>query len=141
MGRRAAVICLGAYLLLPAALMLGPTPVAGHYWFHQGTLRVAAALGAAREPTFDDAELLANVLVFVPLAALLVLALPAWSAVRVLLLTAAVSVLVEAAQLLLLPDRDPTARDVLANTTGAAIGVALGAAVRRRSRRSGAVLR
>ncbi|MGY1605515.1 VanZ family protein [Geodermatophilus sp. SYSU D00815] len=74
-----------------------------------------------------------NVLLFVPAGLLLCAAFPrvppllAWTACVL------ASLGVEAAQWLVLPDRDPSLVDVATNALGAAVGVALHLVVRRRT--------
>jgi glycopeptide antibiotics resistance protein len=75
--------------------------------------------------TYETVEFTANVLWFVPFGLLGVLALGRRWWWLVLLLGAAVSTAIEAGQWLLLPERTPTPVDVVANTVGTAIGVAI----------------
>jgi hypothetical protein len=118
-----------AYLLLAAVVLLAPVSYgaiiaaiddllrhrAGITWFGSGWIEFAA-----------------NVALFVPLGALLTLLTrrPWWGA----LLALALSVSAELAQLVL-PGRLPTARDVVANALGAAVGAAVAwwAVTRRRA--------
>lgn len=79
---------------------------------------------------YEVIESAANAALFVPLGVLAALPLPArWSWLAVVL-GAAVSSVIETAQLFLLPARFATAHDVLMNTLGAALGAVLGAALR-----------
>jgi glycopeptide antibiotics resistance protein len=78
--------------------------------------------------SYEIVEFTANVLWFVPFGLLGVLALGRRWWWLVLLLGAAVSTAIEAGQWLLLPDRTPTPVDVVANTVGTAVGVALAVA-------------
>jgi glycopeptide antibiotics resistance protein len=81
--------------------------------------------------SFDYAwlERLSNVVMFVPLGALLELLLGVRRWWLVLALAAAFSSAVELVQLLWLPDRTASVVDVLANTIGAGCGAALSALV------------
>jgi glycopeptide antibiotics resistance protein len=91
----------------------------------------AAGLGWV---TYTQLESAANVLLFVPLGLLIALLIPTkwWWAVVVGLALLAVGI--ELGQALFLPGRVPTLDDVLANTTGGVIGVAIAAVVRGISR-------
>jgi VanZ family protein len=66
-----------------------------------------------------------NVALFVPLALLLCWAIPSLSRGRVWLLCFLTSCAVEATQYFFLPARDGSVRDIVTNSTGAAIGVLL----------------
>lgn len=68
-------------------------------------------------------DFVANVALFVPLGLSLVLS--GWRARSATLAGGACSMLIEITQARLLPNRDATASDVLANTLGAAVGAAL----------------
>jgi glycopeptide antibiotics resistance protein len=75
--------------------------------------------------SYEMVEFTANVIWFVPLGLLGVLAVGRRWWWLVLLGGAAVSIAIEAGQWLLLPERTPTPVDVIANTLGVAIGVAI----------------
>lgn len=85
--------------------------------------------------TYAVVEAVANVVMFVPFGVLVGLLLPRrWWAVALGALTSAA---IELAQLAFLPSRVPTVQDVVMNTLGAAVGVALLAAYgARRARRT-----
>ena len=72
------------------------------------------------------ADALLNVVMFLPVGALLGTRLKVWQAIA---LGASISGAIEVAQLLI-PGRDPTLSDVLFNTLGAALGVALARSAR-----------
>ena len=99
----------------------------------EGILRRLLATLAEWTPTawvtFDIIEFAANVVMFVPLG-LLVLAWGGrgWHGI---LGGLALSAAIETAQLLFLPTRVADLRDIVANTAGAAIGVACGALIAR----------
>jgi hypothetical protein len=80
-------------------------------------------------------EMVANVLLFVPVALFLAAAAPRLPGVVVWLLCTAASAGVETAQLVL-PGRQSSVRDVVLNSAGAAIGVLLHTLVSRRRSRS-----
>lgn len=82
---------------------------------------------------FGLVEFAANVLMFVPLGALGVLARPPFGAVAVVACGTALSIAVELGQWLLIPGRTGDYRDVIANIVGAALGALL--AERFRARR------
>jgi glycopeptide antibiotics resistance protein len=84
--------------------------------------------------TYSATELVANVVLFVPfglLVGLLAPRRPSWAVVGLGLATSGV---IELAQLLFLPHRVADVRDLVANTLGTALGVALLHAAARRSR-------
>lgn len=111
-----------------------------------GILRRILALFAGWPPTawltFDVVEVIANVVMFVPLG-LLVLAWGGrpWHGI---LSGLALSAAIETTQLLFLPTRVADVRDVVANTLGATLGVVLvvivARAVRSHSRRIAAAI-
>jgi len=74
---------------------------------------------------FTRIEILANVLVFVPVGVLAFLLVPRRVWALSLLVGPAASLAIETAQRLLLPHRAATVSDVLANSAGATIGVVL----------------
>lgn len=74
---------------------------------------------------FDTVEVIANVLVFVPVGILACILLPHRRWLLALLVGPAASVAIELTQLLALPGRVPSIADVAENTLGATIGVAL----------------
>lgn len=99
---------------------------------------IAAVTRAVPWLTYDVIEVVANIVLFVPLGLLTALALPRrrWLAVPIALM---VTVVIEVGQALLLEQRTPSVRDVLANLVGAAIGAGLAMLMIRRSARSRAV--
>lgn len=122
----AAGALLAAYLLLPAVLALGPLPVGLLDRTTSVVNQTMVWLGL--DPTSVnrlDVEEVGNVLLFIPVGALVSLTLVRLAAARVLFLCLAGSTAIEAAQWLLLSSRYPSAYDVLLNTSGAAIGITL----------------
>ncbi|SDS16306.1 MULTISPECIES: VanZ family protein [Microbacterium] len=74
---------------------------------------------------FTRLEVLANVAVFIPVGVLAFLLVPRRAWMLSLLVGPALSLGIETAQYLALPHRAATVSDVLANATGASIGVVL----------------
>ena len=121
--RRAAIWGLGAYVLILGLIALWPVPV------DQGAsdllMRSLRKLHRWGVPTWFDygvVELASNVILFLPLGALVARILGArlwWGGIAV---GFAVSVLMELAQLAFLPARFPSVADVAANTFGAMVG-------------------
>lgn len=135
-GLRAAVVlarlALLAYVLVPVALTLGPTPLEELQTFDRLLRRAAALLTDGRaEVSLREAEALANVAMFVPLGLLLPLACPRAYLSVLLLLTGTASLGIELTQYVLLPDRVPALLDVVMNTAGAAAGLVVGGDLRR----------
>jgi VanZ family protein len=74
---------------------------------------------------FHRLEVLANIVVFIPVGILAFLLMPRRVWPLALLVGPAASIAIETAQLVALPHRASTVTDVLANSTGATFGVAL----------------
>ena len=72
---------------------------------------------------YNMVEFSANVLLFIPLGALILTFRPRWSWVRVILAGAIVSTAIEILQEVSRPGRTADLRDVLANTIGTAVGL------------------
>lgn len=85
--------------------------------------------------TYSVTEFLANIALFVPFGILVSLLWPHRPAWAVIALGLATSAAIELAQLLFLPHRVSDVRDLVANTLGAALGVAILLLVRRRRSR------
>jgi VanZ family protein len=131
-GRSAARTGIALYLLVPAVLTLGPSrPDAGDADFRRIVDGVVGRLTAGQvEVSSVELEVLANVLLLVPLGLLLAFAFPRLPLSLLLALAALLSLGIETMQYLLLPGRVATLVDVLANTGGAAIGLVLAADAR-----------
>lgn len=132
------ILLLAGALLGVLVLTVGPVPGTALRLFAAGLRELAEAAGQ-RRPTLDEAEAVANVLLFVPLGAagaLLLRRYTGWVVVGLGVLSLAIEVLQAS-----LPDRDPSYRDVVLNSGGALVGVLGVLAVRglgrmtRRSRR------
>lgn len=124
------VVVAGIYLLGAGLILLWPTSVSAPFRGFLMALRSTVPYGDRL------LEIGANVLLFLPagwLAAVLVGRGRRW---LVLLGGAAVSLTVELAQAVLLPGRVPSFRDVLANSVGVGLGVALASLLDRRRARA-----
>ncbi|WP_124342391.1 VanZ family protein [Cellulomonas algicola] len=130
--RRALVAVLVVYLAGVARLTLWPEPAPDATF---GLVRTVLAWLQERglPVTYAGTEAVANVVLFVPFGLLVgVLLRRAWWAVA---LGAATSAAIELAQRAFLPSRVPTVQDVVMNTLGAALGVAVLLVARRVARR------
>jgi len=121
--RPVAVALLGLYSALVVVVIGWPTPIDR---YQEDTIsRVLRGLHAWGLPVWFDysaLEFTANIGMFVPLAFLLGLALPVRLGWVPFVAGPAVSIAIEVAQLVLLPERFATPRDVLSNSIGALIG-------------------
>ena len=113
------LLFVGFTVWLPAAVSAKVTGLVGIMarW-------VADAGIASYERSAFVLEILANVALFVPIGLLLVLAWPRLRLWQAVLIGALMSVLIETVQGVM-PSRFPTVSDVIANTTGTLIGVAI----------------
>lgn len=128
--RTAALTGLVVYGIVVIGVLVAPFSVTGALNAFARWLREAAGVTAFGSGWLEFA---ANVLMFVPLGFLLTLLLPRpWQGV---LLALGLSVAAEVAQIII-PSRQASLRDVLANVLGASIGAALAALVVRRRRRT-----
>ena len=138
MHRRAVpAILIPVYLAAVAWITLTPAPgdPAGNPLLRE-VLRTLSAVPGLGWVDYDVAEFSANVLLFVPMGALFVLLLGAWRWWLAVAIGVAATLIIEFVQLFL-PARVSDPRDLLANTLGTVLGVALVAlARRRRSRRT-----
>ncbi len=126
-------VLLVAYLAAVAAVTMAPAPAPDDAF---GVVRATIAWLAERgvPVTYESVEAGANVVMFVPFGVLVGLLVRRWWAV--VLLGAATSALIETVQRWL-PTRYSTLQDVVMNTLGALVGVAVLVAVRRwRDRRT-----
>lgn len=128
---RTARLLLLLSLLVPAALTLGSPPVEETHLLGRvlaAGLRHLTPFAGSQAST-ARVELVANVLLFVPLGLLLPPALPRVPLVLLLAVPVLASVGIEVAQLLVVAGRTPDADDVLANSAGGAFGLLAGADV------------
>ncbi len=79
------------------------------------------ALTAGPQPP-GRLDIVGNIILFMPLGALLVLRWPRMAPVVVVVIGFAASSAIELAQLLVLTERDATVNDIALNTSGAALG-------------------
>ena len=115
-------ILLAAYIALISVIVFWPTPVD-----RPVASRIRAAVGVVQEAgatsvSYNTVEITANVLMFVPLGVLLVLAvarLPWWWAP---IAAGLFSCAIEFVQFAFVAQRNATVVDALANTSGAVIG-------------------
>lgn len=129
--RRWARFALALIAVVVFAITFWPTPVDRP--FHSALGRVLASLHRSGMPewiTYSVVESASNVVMFVPLGALIaILAVPSlWWVCGVFGLTA--SLIIELTQVLVLPERFASAADLAANTAGALLGGVLIYAVR-----------
>ncbi|MDO9396602.1 MAG: VanZ family protein [Herbiconiux sp.] len=128
--RPLAAVLLGLYSIGVALVVLWPSPVDTD---SRGLLtRILRELHERGVPTFVDysfIEFSANIAMFVPLGFLLALVLGPRLWWLAFFTGVALSVSIEFYQLMALPDRYATVRDVVANSTGGAIGTVLAAAL------------
>ncbi len=129
-----AVVYLGAL----AAIAFWPTPVdRGVDVINSWPVRLLdAALGIARPTGYDIVQTAANVVLFVPLG-WLAIALTRLRWWQVTLAGLVLSTGIELGQAWLRPERFATVSDVVANTSGAAVGAVLASAVLHRRARVG----
>lgn len=136
MPRRALLAVTAAYLLVVAWITLNPFPPDPH---RNGLLTALLALFAETPlltwVTYDVVEFSANILLFVPMGALLTLLLGREHWWLALALGVVATLVIEFVQLFL-PARFSDPRDLLANTLGTIVGIAIvlpasAAAVRR----------
>ncbi|WP_082812785.1 VanZ family protein [Cellulomonas timonensis] len=126
--RAALLVALGAYLALVARMTLRPEPAEPETFDLVRT--VIAWLAERGAPiTYNGVEAVSNVLMFVPFGVLVGLLLD-WRRRWAVVIGAAcaTSAGIELAQRAFLPSRVPTVQDVVLNTSGAAVGLALLAA-------------
>ncbi|UOE44344.1 VanZ family protein [Agromyces larvae] len=117
------------YLVLLALIVFLPAREAGRVTGIVGwAAELLAGFGVPREPAAVALEFLANVALFVPFGVLLALAWPRLGAWSVIGIGAATATVIELVQLGI-PSRVSTVSDVIANTTGTAIGLVLVLAV------------
>jgi VanZ family protein len=121
-------VLLGAYVVVLSLIALWPTPVDGGAGpFLRLVARVAPVL------TYARIEFGANILLFVPLGVLLALILRHRHLIAPIALVATVAI--ESAQALMIDRRTPSVMDIIANLTGACLGLLIVAFVEwRRSR-------
>lgn len=133
MRRRAVLrILIAVYLAAVAYITLNPAPAdpAGNPLL-RSLLRAVAAVPGLGWVDYSVAEFSANILLFVPMGLLFVLLLGAWRWWIAVALGVVATLSIEFVQRFL-PERFSDPRDLLANTLGTLLGVALAAALSRR---------
>lgn len=115
---------LAVYLGGLALVAFWPTPVdrpvAGKL---QTVLFALHAAGLPQLINYSFLEFASNILMFTPIGVLAALAFPALHREQIILAAFLASCCMEAGQLLFLHDRFPSAMDLVANTSGAMLGV------------------
>ena len=130
-GRRPVVLTTTVvYLLAVAVITMTPQPTSAPGGPLLQLSRVLARREATGWITFGLLEFTANVIMFIPFGVLFCLLLGRRRRWLVLLLAAGSTVVIESAQLVI-PNRVSDVRDLVANTAGAAIGLAMTLLVRR----------
>ncbi|MBD1269866.1 VanZ family protein [Aeromicrobium tamlense] len=123
---RAVIVLAALYVLLLAAIGLWPRHVdsglAVQDW--RLTSAIADALSISTDRVVDAAEVLANVVFFVPVGVLVAWALPRASILVAALLGGAVAIVIEIAQWQGPIDRTASVLDVAADVVGAVLGFA-----------------
>jgi VanZ family protein len=135
-GRKTAVRVLAALTLI-AVFAIGYWPVPVDRGMRSVLGSVLDRLAAAGAPDWVDyahLEFAANIVLFVPLGALIALLLPRWEWWLAPIIGLALSLAIEFGQAMLLPQRFATPLDVLANTAGATTGALVVTAFRLASR-------
>lgn len=95
-------------------------PVAGRL---QAVLFALHTAGLPKLINYNFVEFASNILMFTPIGVLAALAFPAFHRGRIILAAFLASCCMEAGQLLFLQDRFPSAMDLVANTSGAMLGL------------------
>lgn len=129
---------LAAYLTCLALMAYWPSPVdrpvAGRL---QAVLFALHAAGLPQLINYNFVEFASNILMFAPIGVLAALAFPAFQRGRIIMAAFLVSCCMEAGQLLFLHDRFPSAMDLVANTSGAMLGLWILSQVEERFRQAG----
>ena len=128
-GQRRGIRLLVIYGVVLALVAFWPVPVdRGASGLLQAITRAVPWL------TYDVIETAANVALFVPFGMLLALVLPLHRGL-VVPIALATTLVIESGQALLLAERTPSLRDVVANVLGAAIGLVIVILIERRKTR------
>ena len=122
-----------AYLAVLISASLWPTPVdgGGFVWFiTSNILKFCRGISWLNWIQYNQLEALANVALYIPLGAFLVLLLPRLPVLVLCLTPLLVSSVAEGLQRFFLPERYSTLDDVLHNALGGFIGVVISASIR-----------
>jgi glycopeptide antibiotics resistance protein len=130
-ARRIAAVLLVTYVLLVGCIVFWPGSDLNGRAIEWTTHAFARLVGPHRLSE-SAVEFAANVLLFIPLTFLGSMLKPGWW--RWVLIAFGLTVGIEVLQMLVLPDRSATVRDVVANTIGGMLGACAGTAVARPSR-------
>jgi len=127
MRSRWVLLLTGAYGVALALIALWPTPVDRNIAVLRipGVLRLARHMGLDVYGAYLLVERLANLALFVPLGALILLWRPRWSWLAATAIALSISTLIELAQAIARPERVATFDDVIFNTIGGAVGALL----------------
>lgn len=125
---RALRILYAGYCLVVCGLVFTPTPEVASTSVHRAH-SLAGTLGAPDWLSPSVVEFVANIALFVPMSLLGSRLRPGWGWLQWTLVGLLASTTIELVQLTLLPARSATVPDVVANTVGAGVGVALARAV------------
>jgi glycopeptide antibiotics resistance protein len=122
------------YVLFLGVVLLSPTSATQRWLVDQIVALSHNAAVSGPEITFSRVEILTNCMIFVPLVLLAAIVLPRvrwqdWTAYAFV-----ASTLVESFQGFVLPHREASLSDIVANTSGALIGALLGGLVVKRLR-------
>ena len=136
MARRILFILIAVYAVGLAVVAFWPVPV--DRGIHGVLLRLIAVLDTHGLPfvSYAMVEFTANVVLFLPLGLLLAAATRRGSRLLALAFCIAASLAIELGQAVFLPERFASPLDLLANSLGAAIGVAVVAGTEKRGRSS-----
>jgi VanZ family protein len=122
-----------AYLGVLISASLWPTPVdgGGFVWFiTSNILKFCRSISWLNWIQYNQLEALANVALYIPLGAFLVLLLPRVPVLVLCLTPLLVSAVAEGLQRFFLPERYSTLDDVLHNALGGFIGVVISVSIR-----------
>lgn len=135
MLRRVLPVVTAVYLLLVAWITLNPAPADPHRNpLLEGLLASFAATPLLAWIDYDVVEFTANILLFVPMGLLFAVLLGRWRWWLAFAIGAAATLTIEFVQLFL-PARVSDPRDLLANTLGTLVGIAIVAGARALVRR------
>jgi glycopeptide antibiotics resistance protein len=117
----------GAYVLVLGAIGLWKSPVDQHFAVVRlrPVVWMADLLGLTVPQSYTAVEAGANVVLFIPLGALVLLWRRDWTWLHATLVAFATTALIETGQQVLRPERFASMSDIVANTLGGAVGALL----------------
>lgn len=139
MRKALSLFALSSYLILLVATSLWPKPVDGQGLLAIITsdlLKFASTVSWLEWIQYNQLEAIANVLLYLPLGAFLVLFWPKARAWALSLIPILVSLLAEGTQRMFLPDRYATLNDVFYNALGGVLGIVISASIRQMRKKS-----